>query len=81
MGDQLGGPGYALLRNPSRGHTNPSGEAGLSGAAAEVTTAAWLAFLCPTGRHHLDGGLDLSSEDRTLEHGVDGRESTSKQRV
>jgi hypothetical protein len=45
MGDQLGGPEYALLINPSRGHTNPSGEAGLSAAAADVTTAASLAFL------------------------------------
>src|SRR5215211_85790 len=47
MGDQLGGPGYALLTIPSRGpQTEPSGEAGLSGAAADVTTAAWLGFLC-----------------------------------
>ena len=45
MGDQLGGPGYDLLTIPPRGHTNPSGEAGLRGAAAEVTMAAWLAFL------------------------------------
>jgi hypothetical protein len=44
MGDQRGGPGYALLLNPSRGHINPSGEAGLSGAA-DATTAAVLGFL------------------------------------
>jgi hypothetical protein len=40
-------PGTPLFLTRPGGHTNPSGEAGLSGAAADVTTAGWLAFLCP----------------------------------
>ena len=47
MGDQLGGPGYALLLTRPGGHKQTRrGEAGLSGAAADVTTAAWPGFLC-----------------------------------
>jgi hypothetical protein len=64
MGDQLGGPGYTLLTNPSRGpQTDPSGEAGLSGAAADVTTAAWLAFL---GRSMVRCSWSTTGRDRAL---------------
>jgi hypothetical protein len=41
-------PGTPLFLTRPGGHTNPSGEAGLSAAAADVTTAAWLAFFCPS---------------------------------
>jgi hypothetical protein len=44
MGDQLGGPEYALLV-PIHRAANPSGEVGLSAAAADVTPAKLVALL------------------------------------
>ena len=44
MGDQLGGPEYALLV-PIYRATNPSGEVSLSAAAADVTPAELVALL------------------------------------
>jgi hypothetical protein len=41
-------PGTPLLLTRPGATQTRRGEAGLSGAAADVTTAAWLAFLCPS---------------------------------